>query len=193
MATTGTVAGGFVVNGRHLSFGPNPQRQMWVAGPLFNLNTYNAVPSGIGVEVEYVHDAGYGRTATAEIRDLTTRVPVWNGVPAGPVTASLTDLLRADQFYVHALLDGLEPGQSYHYRFTYTKNGEREHTPDATFSTAPDGRGSLAPFTFTALDVVPAAPDGTATMTVRAINEQGVEFDRVVFSRDTRSRAPRKQ
>jgi hypothetical protein len=31
--------------------------------------------------------------------------------------------------------------------------------------------------------VVPATPDGTSTMTLRAINEQGVEFDRVVFSR----------
>jgi hypothetical protein len=38
-------------------------------------------------------------------------------------------------------------------------------------------------YAFIALDVVPAAPDGTTTMTVRAINEQGVEFDRVVFSR----------
>jgi hypothetical protein len=38
-------------------------------------------------------------------------------------------------------------------------------------------------YAFIALDVVPAAPDGTTTMTVRAINERGVEFDRVVFSR----------
>jgi hypothetical protein len=38
-------------------------------------------------------------------------------------------------------------------------------------------------YAFIALDVVPAAPDGTSTMTLRAINEQGVEFDRVVFSR----------
>jgi hypothetical protein len=150
LSSTGTIAGGFVVNGRHLSFGPDPQRQMWVAGQLFNLNTYNAVPSGIKVEVEYGRDAFYGHTAVAEIRELITHVPVWNGVPTGPVTASATDLLNADQFYVHALLDGLEPGQTYHYRFTYTKNGERGHTPDATFTTAPDGRCFLAPFTFTA-------------------------------------------
>ena len=38
-------------------------------------------------------------------------------------------------------------------------------------------------YAFIALDVVPAAPDGTTTMTLRAISEQGVEFDRVVFSR----------
>jgi hypothetical protein len=36
------------------------------------------------------------------------------------------------------------------------------------------------------LDVVPAAPDGTTTMTLRAINTHGVEFDRVVFSRNVR-------
>ena len=36
---------------------------------------------------------------------------------------------------------------------------------------------------FIALDVAPAAPGGIATMTLRAINEHGVEFDRVVFSR----------
>jgi hypothetical protein len=150
ITAAGTVAGGFVVNGRHLSFGPDPRRSMWVAGQLFNLNTYNAVPSGIKVEVEYGRDAGYGHTAEAEIRELITHVPVWNGVPTGPVTASATDLLNADQFYVHALLDCLEPGETYHYRFVYSKNGERGHTPDATFTTAPDGRRTLAPFTFTA-------------------------------------------
>ena len=53
---TGTVAGGFVINGRHLAFGRDPRRQMWVAGQLFNLNAYNAVPSGIKVEVEYGRD-----------------------------------------------------------------------------------------------------------------------------------------
>jgi hypothetical protein len=38
-------------------------------------------------------------------------------------------------------------------------------------------------YAFIALDVEPAAPRGTTTMTLRAINEQGVEFDRVVFKR----------
>jgi hypothetical protein len=146
---TGTVAGGFVVNGRHLSFGSDPERQMWVAGQLFNLNTYNAVPSGIRVHVEYGHDTAYGHVVPAEIRELITLVPVWNGVATGPVTASATDLLNADQFYVHALLDRLQPGHTYHYRFVYAKGGERGCTPDANFTTAPRGR-SLEPFTFTA-------------------------------------------
>lgn len=151
LSNTGTVADGFVVNGRHLSFGPDPERQMWVAGQLFNLNTYNAVPSGVKVQVQYGYDETYGRVATAELRELITHVPVWNGVATGPVTASTTDLLNADQFYVHALLDDLEPGQTYHYRFVYfTRGGNRGYTPDATFTTAPRGRGRLKPFTFTA-------------------------------------------
>jgi len=149
LRSTGTVAGGFLVNGRHLSFGADPQRQMWVAGQLFDLNAYNAVPSGIQVWVEYGHDGSYGRVVPAEIRELITHVPVWNGVATGPVTASTTDLLNADQFYVHALLDHLEPGETYHYRFSYAHGNERGHTPDATFTTAPHGR-RLEPFTFTA-------------------------------------------
>jgi hypothetical protein len=62
----GTIAGGFVVNGRHLSFGRNPERQMWVAGQLFNLNTYNAVPSGITSPTT---------TTTRPTRTTTTRPP----------------------------------------------------------------------------------------------------------------------
>jgi len=150
LSHTGTIAGGFVVNGRHLSFGPNPHRQMWVAGQLFNLNTYNAVPSGISVHVEYGRDRSYGHRVPAEIRELITHVPVWNGVAKGPVTASTTDLLNADQFYVHALLGNLEPGETYHYRFVYAAGGASGHTPNATFTTAPGGRAALQPFTFTA-------------------------------------------
>ena len=149
LTSTGTVAGGFVVNGRHLSFGPDPEREMWVAGQLFNLNTYNAVPSGIRVWVDYGYDESYGHVVPAELRQLITHVPVWNGSPTGLITASTTDLLNADQFYVHALLDGLAPGQTYHYRFGYAKGGQRGYTPDATFTSAPSGR-SLEPFTFTA-------------------------------------------
>ncbi len=289
LASTGTVAGGFVVNGRHLAFGADPQHQMAVAGQLFNLNTYNAVPSGIGVRVEYGTDLSYGAVATAELRELVTHVPVWNGNPYGPVQESTNDLLNASQFYVHAHLDNLQPGQTYHYRFVYSAGRQAGFTPDATFTTAPDpqtrqpftftaatnfgksavqavsrsprdaavvhpatdgttyvvvgsagrprytwggpveadrnfivgvdtsapGNGTVVPgdqsagtgpyvsqknftdhyetidwsqaryrdYAFIALDVVPALPGGTTTMTLRAINQRGVEFDRVVFSR----------
>jgi hypothetical protein len=90
LSHTGTIAGGFVVNGRHLSFGPNPHKQMWVAGQLFNLNTYNAVPSGISVWVEYGKDRSYGHRVPAEIRELITHVPVWNGVATGRTRSATT-------------------------------------------------------------------------------------------------------
>jgi hypothetical protein len=149
LKSTGTIADGFVVNGRHLSFGVDPQREMWVAGQLFNLNHYNAVPHGFKVAVEYGTDHTYGFRIPAELRELVTHVPVWNGKPTGPVKASLTDVLRADQFYVHAQIRDLRPGETYHYRFVYTAGKQTGYTPDATFSTAPDA-DSREPFTFTA-------------------------------------------
>jgi hypothetical protein len=122
---------------------------MWVAGQLFNLNTYNAVLSGIKVTVQYGTDKSYGAQVVAEIRQLVTHVPVWNGAATGPVTASTTDLLNADQYYVHALLNELKPGGLYHYRFVYSAGGQTGLTPDATFYTAPD-QSTKEPFTFTA-------------------------------------------
>jgi hypothetical protein len=150
LSSTGTVAGGFVVNGRHLSFGADPRHQMAVAGQLFNLNRYNAVPSGIRVRVEYGTDPSYGAVATAELRELVTHVPVWNGIPFGQIQASSNDLLNATQFYVHAHLDDLRPGQTYHYRFVYSAGRQTGFTPDATFTTAPDQAQARQPFTFTA-------------------------------------------
>ena len=149
LASTGTIADGFVVNGRHLSFGVDPQREMWVAGQLFNLNHYNAVPSRFKVSVEYGTDHTYGFRMPAELRELVTHVPVWNGVPTGPVKASLTDVLRANQFYVHAEIRNLRPGETYHYRFVYTAGKQTGYTPNATFTTAPDA-SAREPFTFTA-------------------------------------------
>ena len=146
LADTGTVAGGFVVNGRHLSFGDDPTREMWVGGQLFNINTYNAVPPrSVRVWVDYGTDRFYGRTVEAEIRELLTHVPVWDGKP-GVLRASRT--LNADQFFVHARMAGLRPGTQYHYRFRYASGIEIGATADATFLTAPGE--VLEPFTFTA-------------------------------------------
>jgi hypothetical protein len=146
VARTEMIADGFVVNGCHLSFGDDPRTQMRVGGQLFNLRTYNAVPSAsIRVRLEYGRDRSYGHTAEAEIRELLTHVPVWDGKP-GALKASRT--LNADQFFVHALADGLSPGTEYHYRFVYATGRERGATPDATFITAPGE--VLEPFTFTA-------------------------------------------
>jgi hypothetical protein len=146
LADTGTVAGGFLVNGRHLSFGDDPTREMWAGGQLFNIHQYNAVPPrSVRVWVDYGRDRFYGHTVEAEIRELLTHVPVWDG-HRGPLRASRT--LNADQFFVHAHLTHLHPGTQYHYRFRYAAGHEIGTTADATFLTAP---GRMAePFTFTA-------------------------------------------
>jgi hypothetical protein len=147
IAQTGTIAGGFVVNGRHLSFGDDPATQMSVGGQLFNLHHYNAVPPGsVRVWVDYGADRGYGHTVEAEIRELLTHVPVWDGKP-GVLRASRT--LNADQFFVHGHLSGLAPGTEYHYRFRYVSGRETGLTADSTFRTAPPP-GVAEPFTFTA-------------------------------------------
>ncbi len=145
-ASMGTIADGFLVNGRHLAFGNDPGTQMWVGGQLFNLRQYNALPPrSVRVWLEYGTDRSYGHTAEAEIRELLTHVPVWDGEP-GVLRASRT--LNADQFFVHAHLSGLTPGTEYHYRFRYATRRESGATADATFLTAP---GEVTePFTFTA-------------------------------------------
>jgi Calcineurin-like phosphoesterase len=146
IAAAGTVAGGFLVNGRHLSYGNDPRREMRVGGQLINVHKYNAVPpKSVRVWLDYGADRSYGCTVEAEIRELLTHVPVWNGKP-GVLKASRT--LNADQFFVHAKATRLTPGTQYHYRFRYTAGGEAGATTDATFFTAP---GDVAePFTFTA-------------------------------------------
>src|SRR5580704_16545148 len=77
MADTGTVAGGFLVNWRHLSFGDDPTREMWAGGggQLFNINQYNAVPHrSLKVWLDYERNRFYGHTVVAEIRELLTDV-----------------------------------------------------------------------------------------------------------------------
>jgi len=145
IASTGTVAGGFLVNGRHLSFGDDPSREMSVGGQLFNLNRYNAVPPrSVRVWLEYGRDGSYGRAIEAEIRELLTHVPVWDGKP-GVLKASRT--LNADQFFVHAHLSDLEPGSEYHYRFRYASGREAGATPDATFTGGCETTGRSIPAT----------------------------------------------
>lgn len=119
------------LSGRHLSFGSDPAREMWVGAQL------SGKPGRRDrVLLELGHDHRYGELVEAEVRELVSQVPQVDGT-----------IQAADQFYVHALARHLQPGTTYHYRLRLSDGST---TPDATFTTAPSGRGVAAPFTFTA-------------------------------------------
>ena len=106
-ATAGavTLAGGFLVNGRHLSFGDDPQpRDVGRRAAVQPEQVQRRAAGSVKVWLEYGRDRSYGHTVEAEIRELLTHVPVWDGKP-GVLQASRT--LNADQFFVHAHLTGL--------------------------------------------------------------------------------------
>ncbi len=129
LAGCATAAGRPVgVIGRHLSFGADPSRQMAVAAEL------TGKPDG-RVVVEVGPDTSYGQTFEAEVRELVSMVPQQDG-----------SIRAADQFFVHALADGLTPGATFHYRL---RLADGTTTPDAVFTTTPP-RAALEPFTFTA-------------------------------------------
>jgi hypothetical protein len=112
--------------GRRLSFGNDPRTQMALAVELTQ-------PPRAGLLLDLGVDAGYGSTLPVEIRHLVSTVPQHDG-----------GIRAAEQWFVHALAEGLEPGRTYHYRFRMPGGAV---TPDAVFSTAPAGR---EPFRFTA-------------------------------------------
>jgi hypothetical protein len=116
------------VIGRHLSFGADPTRQMAVAAEL------TGKPSG-PIVLEFGRDPGYGQTVEAEVRELVSMVPQQDG-----------SIRAADQFFIHALAEGLAPGATFHYRL---RLADGTATPDSVFTTAP-ARTALGPFTFTA-------------------------------------------
>ena len=126
------------VVGRHLAYGADPQRQMAFAGEL------TAPPPG-PVVVDLGRDGSFGTTLPVDVRRLVSRVPQDDGAIRG-----------SEQFFVHALADGLAPGERYRYRFRLP---DGTTTPEADFVTAP-GPGATAPWSFTAfadqgVDTVP--------------------------------------
>ncbi|MFJ6986427.1 MULTISPECIES: purple acid phosphatase family protein [unclassified Streptomyces] len=143
---TTTPPGGSVVPfGRHLSFGADPRTGMRISWQ---------VPAK--VRRPYVRfgtrpdDLG-GRTA-AEVRGLHT--PGVEGVR-----------LALDQYYVHAALDGLLPGTTYHYGVGH----------DGFDPAAPEHRAALASFR-----TAPARPE---RFVFTAFGDQGVGTDAVAVNR----------
>jgi hypothetical protein len=115
--------------GRHLSYGPDPATQMWAA-----VQTSGLPPGPI--VLEYGADYGFGGTAEVMVRNLVTQFPETGG-----------SIYTAEQYYLHGLISGLQPGTSYPYRF---RLADGTVTPTAVLTTAP-APFSLAPFHFTAI------------------------------------------
>ncbi|GAA4848971.1 metallophosphoesterase [Actinomycetospora corticicola] len=133
------------VVGRHLSFGDDPLRSMAMAGEL------TAPPQG-RVVVDLGQNGSFGATLPVEVRRLVSQVPQADG-----------SIRASDQYFVHALATGLQPGQGYDYRF---RLADGTTTDTATFHTAP--RQPTSPWSFTAfadqgVDMVP--PSGLSGFT----------------------------
>jgi Purple acid Phosphatase, N-terminal domain/Calcineurin-like phosphoesterase len=107
---------------RWLAMGADPSRQMRVSWQLPAPVTNPQVRFGTGTT--------YGQVVPAELTSLQTRAP------GG---------MLVEQYYVHATLDGLNPGQSYRYMVEH--DGVRGG--GGTFRTAP-AAGVRERFTFTA-------------------------------------------
>jgi hypothetical protein len=141
--------------GRHIAFGADPATQMsagWqVAAPVDK--PFLRVGSS---------PADLGERIAAEIRTITTsRSVISPRSPVPPVAAG-----TIEQYYVHAAVSGLRPGQTYYYRVGHDDWDEPDLAAAGSFCTAPRWR---QPFTFTAFGDQGVSDDavGTATL-VRA-------------------------
>jgi hypothetical protein len=144
--------------GRHIAYGADPTSQMsvaWqVAAPVNSpFVRVGSTPADLGERI-----AAQIRTVTTPMSDITA---VDSVAPSAPATI--------EQYYVHAAVDGLRPGQTYYYSVGHQGWDQPVSGPEGSFTTAPRGR---APFTFT------------------AFGDQGVSYDAVGTSTLVRTQNP---
>ncbi|MEV6134503.1 metallophosphoesterase [Nocardia sp. NPDC051990] len=135
------------VGGRRVGYGPDSTSQLRFAGQL------SRPPAGTKVFLDHGPTPALGSTIEAEVRNLLTQVPSADG-----------GVLAAEQFYVHAPVDGL-PGRVPHFYRWRTSDG---FTGDirAAAPAMPSARSAILPFRFTMMgdqgtDETPALPPGT--------------------------------
>jgi hypothetical protein len=144
--------------GRHIAFGADPTSQIYVAWQ---------VPVPVGHPFLRVGESPFdlGHQIAAEIRTLTTPRGDISAVDSVPPAAPGT----IEQYYVHAAVGHLRPGQTYYYSVGHKGFEQARTTPAGTFTTASRGR---QPFTFT------------------AFGDQGVTYDAVGTSNLIRAQSP---
>ncbi|MEU1550158.1 metallophosphoesterase [Nocardia sp. NPDC005745] len=155
VATIGTVPFGgrayaedaqLAVGGRRVAFGPEAAGQLRFAAQL------SRRPAGAMVYLDHGPTPALGATVEAEVRNLLTQLPTDDG-----------GVLAAEQFYVHAPVDGL-PGRVPHFYRWRTSDGFVGDIRTAA-PAMPSARPSVLPFRFTMMgdqgtDETPALPEG---------------------------------
>jgi hypothetical protein len=141
--------------GRHIAYGADPTTQMSVAwqtaGPVSNpFIRLGRSPFDFGHQI------------SAEVRNLATPASVWNTASNSPVDSVPPSLANStiEQYYLHAVLTGLQPGQTYYYSVGH--EGWDNGDVSGFFSTAPQGR---RPFRFTAFGDQGSTYDAIGTTT----------------------------
>jgi hypothetical protein len=134
------------VGGRHVGYGPDAASQLRFAAQL------SRTPVGTKVFLDHGPTPALGATIDAEVRNLLTQVPTGDG-----------GVLAAEQFYVHAPVDGL-PGRVPHFYRWRTSDGFVGDIRTAA-PAMPTARAAIVPFRFTMMgdqgtDQTPGRPQG---------------------------------
>ncbi|WP_026343681.1 metallophosphoesterase [Nocardia sp. BMG111209] len=135
-----------LVGGRHVGYGADAASQLRFAGQL------SRNPGGTKVFLEHGPTPALGGSVEAEVRNLVTQIPTSDG-----------GVLGAEQFYVHAPVDGL-PGRAPHFYRWRTADGFVGDIRSAAPAMA-TARDAVLPFRFTMLgdqgtDDTPTQPGG---------------------------------
>ncbi|TRW78891.1 phosphoesterase [Mycolicibacterium sp. 018/SC-01/001] len=136
------------VANRRVGFGADAASQLRLSAQL------SRNPGTTRVFLDYGPSPALGATVDAEVRNLITQIPDSRG-----------GVLAAEQFYVHAPIDGLPARQPQFYRWR-TDDGFTSDVRSAA-TAMPSARSALAPFRFTMMgdqgtDETPTLPPGLA-------------------------------
>jgi 3',5'-cyclic AMP phosphodiesterase CpdA len=145
--------------GRHIAYGADPTTQMSVAWQVPALVTNPFIRIGrLPLELS--------GPIPAQIRTLTTQASIVSPVESVPPSAPST----IEQYYVHAAIGNLFPGQTYFYSVGHQGwDFSGDVSSLGSFTTAPRGRGA---FTFT------------------AFGDQGVSYDAIGTANLIRAQSP---
>ena len=137
------------VANRRVGYGSDAASQLRLAAQL------SRNPNGVKVFLDHGPTPGLGATVEAEVRNLLTQIPESGG-----------GVLAAEQFYVHAPVDGLPGRAPLFYRWR-TDDGFAGDVLSAA-TAMPSARDALTPFRFTMMgdqgtDDTPVLPAGVAS------------------------------